>query len=339
MKISLTDLNSLLFSGASKIIPKKEAEYFADQTIKASLLNTHDLEPIRRAVVDLESWQKNPKTKCQIQAEKPSSLLINFNKLGPSLQLKFIHDKLIQKAKKTGIATVGFNNSAGTSTLNLWTLGLAEQDMIGIFFFNGGSGSVVAYGTGKNIFGTNPISYAIPTNKKPILADFATSEIAYFTFKNALDKNKSLPEGTIVDQDGSPTTSPKKAIADNGKNARILPIGGGYKGYAIVLLLEILTGSLIRSNLSSLEKSTSYTAHECGGLLMAIDIASLTNLKEFKKSVSSMCKFIRSQKPALGHERVYIPGDQSLKRAEKIKKQGMLELKLEYIDKLKKLSS
>jgi ureidoglycolate dehydrogenase (NAD+) len=76
---------------------------------------------------------------------------------------------LEKRAKKYGIAMVGVNNSHGFHTLNLWTDALGERDLVSVCFFNGGPSSVVPYGGTKGIFGTNPMSYSIPTNEKSAL--------------------------------------------------------------------------------------------------------------------------------------------------------------------------
>jgi len=115
-------------------------------------------------------------------------------------------------------------------------------------------------------------------------------------------------------------------------------MGGGYKGYNIVLLIEILTGALVRSFMG-LEKSAKYTKHEYGGLLIAIDISGLTDLDKFKSSVSKMCKDIRSQKHGDHVTQVIVPGDHAHFRAKKLRAEGVLELDLGIYEKLKNWES
>ena len=335
-KVKIKKIENLLYQAAKKFITSAEAHYFAKEQIDTHLKKSPRINSLRAAIDDLQSWADNPKAKIKIQAEKEAAILYNFHKLGPSLKIKDIHDQLVVRARKHGIAMVGLNNSGGINTLNLWTDGLGKRGLIGICLFNGGPGCVVPFGGTEGLFGTNPISYAIPTNDRPIIADLASSEIPFFELRQAKEAKKKLRLGCAVDKNGRPTTNPENAFLKDGRK-NIVPMGGGYKGYSIVLLIEILTGSLVHSFLST-EMSSKYVLEEHGGLILAIDIAGFANLLKFKDSVSKMCTAIRRQKPAPGIDRVLVPGDSSYQRAEKILKAGVIEIETELLEKLEKLS-
>jgi len=335
MKKEIKNIKRDLKNAAKSFVSDVEAEYFARETIDTHLKSFPRTNPLKEGIGDIESWSNKPDAEIEVQVDKPGSLLLNFNELGPSLKIKYIHDELESRAKKNGIAMVGVNNSWGFHTLNLWTDGLAKRGLIGIAFFNGGPGCVVPYGGKEGILGTNPISYAVPTEDKPIIADMATSQIPYFEIRKAKEEGKKLKEGVAVNQDGELTTNADEALTDEGV-ANILPLGGSYKGYTLVLLVEIITGSLVRSFLST-EMSPEYVNKEHGGLILAIDISSLTDLDEFKKSVTSMCKEIRNQKPGKKVKKITIPGDRSYKRKEEMLKKGMVEIENNLLDKLEEL--
>jgi len=283
---------------------------------------------------DLEVWSKNSTNEINVITEKSSSLLINFNTLAPSLKLKYIHDELITRAKQNGIAMVGINNSAGIHTLSFWTYELTKRNMIGLCFFNGGPLAVIPHNGTKGLFGTNPMSYAIPTENEPILIDMATSEIPYFELKESKRDKKDLKQFAAVDDNGEFTTDPNLSMNDDGIS-NLTPMGAGYKGYSIVLLLEILTGSLVVSLLSN-EMDPDYIPSEHGGLLIAIDIESFTEIGKFKKSVSGLCDVIRSQKSKAGEE-IYIPGDISYKKIKAVFDSSEIEVEQNIIDSLNNL--
>lgn len=334
MKITLNDLKEKLITAASKFVSPEEAGYFVNEQIDTHLKKSPRDNPLSEAIGDLENWSKNPEKKFEIQVDKPSALLINCHDLSPSLKIKYLHDELEKKAKANGISMLGVNNSGGIHTLNLWTDGLAKRDLIGICLFNGGPDSVIPFNGTKGIFGTNPLSYAIPTLDKPIIVDMATSNIPYFEYRNAKNNNLPLKPNSAVDNNGQLTTDPLKACSEDG-SVNLLPLGNSYKGYALVLLVEILTGSLVRSFLST-EMSSEYILNEHGGLIIVIDISSFTDINKFKKSVSEMCQEIRSQKPADG-TRITIPGDRNYEKVEEINKSGFLEIDDLLIERLDKL--
>ena len=166
MNIKISELEKILTKAAQHFILLDEAKYFAKQQIDTHLKKSPRTNPLKEAVDDMEAWINNSNNKVEIQVDKKGSLLLNFNKLGPSLKLKYIHDELEKRAKKFGISMVGVNNSHGFHTLNLWADGLGKRDLTAISFFNGGPEGVVPFGGTKGIFGTNPLSYSIPTQSE-----------------------------------------------------------------------------------------------------------------------------------------------------------------------------
>ena len=205
-----------------------------------------------------------------------------------------------------------------------------------ICFFNGGRDAVVPYGGTIGLLGTNPMAYSIPTNNKPVIADFATSEIPYFEIVEAKKENKLLKQKSAVDDNGEITRDPDKALKDNGVS-NLLPLGGGIKGYLLVYLVEVLTGSLIECPLST-EMSNDYIPEEHGGVIIAFDINSFNKIKKFKNSVSEMNDIIRKQKARKDVKEVKIPGDNSYKRSDSILKKGSIEIDNAIINRLRDLA-
>jgi len=104
-----------------------------------------------------------------------------------------------------------------------------------------------------------------------------------------------------------------------------------------MLLIEILTGSLIRSLLST-EQTSGWNPPEYGCLILAIDIGSFTDLSTFKTKVSEMCEVIRQESPAEGFDSVSIPGDRGNANLKQIEAKGEIELKDELYDELMSLT-
>lgn len=120
--------------------------------------------------------------------------------------------------------------------------------------------------------------------------------------------------------------------------ANLLPIGGGFKGYGLAMLIEILTGSLVRSLLST-RQTPGWNPPEYGALVCAVDIASFTEPDRFKKELSKMCAEIRRQSPAEGKEELVIPGDRGHRKAAAARDVGEIELKVSVAEELQKLAS
>lgn len=326
MTIKIKELEEILFKIAFKHVSPDEASYFTRVHMDAYIRKYPHIDVVKDVLVDFKKWKESSHAKIDIVSDKPGALLYNFNGLSPSLKIKSIHDELEKRAKANGIAMIGMNNSGGLHAISIWTNTLVERGLIGLCFFNGGPSAVVPYGGTKGIMGANPLSYSIPTQTDPILLDMATSEIFFLDLLNAIRDNTALQVGAAVDGDGVPTTNPHDVL-DKNEIANLLPMGGGYKGYGICLLAEILTGPLVGACLSTeMSPATTYVSEEHGALLIGIDISSFVDLRKFKASVSGMSDIIRSQRPAPGIDRVTVPGDRGQKNLDQAMEVGEVEV-------------
>ena len=68
----------------------------------------------------------------------------------------------------------------------------------------------------------------------------------------AAKKGETIPEGAAVDAEGNPTCDPVKAF-----NGALLPFGGP-KGYALALIVEIMSAALTGASLA-IEASSLFT--------------------------------------------------------------------------------
>lgn len=250
MKVSIDTVRVQLSEAAATWVSEDEAAYFADLVLESHLRKAPRMNPLKDAVDDLKVWAAADTRDVTVEVDKESVLLLDFGGLAPALKIKYVHDELQRRARKNGLAAVGFRNSSGVITLDPWSEGLAGRDLIGIAMFDGGTRCTVPHGGTRGVFGTLPLAYAVPTAGAPVTLDMAMTEIPFFQIKEAKENGISLPPGVAVDRRGLPTTDAAAALDDDGV-ANLLPLGGGFKGYGLVMLIEILTGSLVRSLLST----------------------------------------------------------------------------------------
>jgi LDH2 family malate/lactate/ureidoglycolate dehydrogenase len=101
----------------------------------------------------------------------------------------------------------------------------------------------------------------------------------------------------------------------------MLPLGQeglGYKGYALSMVLSVLSGALIGSYDFDIHRPT------YGGVFLgAIDIAAFTPIDEFKRSMDDMVADIKSSKLAKGFKEILIPGEGARAREEQALKSGV----------------
>lgn len=230
------------------------------------------------------------------EVNKPSLKVINGNGRLAKLIIKDIFYETARNAHEQGQVLVAFKNTGYHGNMGTIARKFAEVDLICVYSANGGPGGVVAYGGREDIFGTNPIAYAIPTYSDPIVFDAATAVRAYGTIQRARDNGDKLPPNMYMDKDGNYTTDPNTAIS-------MIPFGE-YKGYAFNLLLDVLTGAMVGAKSGKLFKDE----NDVGAILWVIDPAAFGPLEEFKKQTQKLFDDIASSLPADGHDRVIVPG-------------------------------
>ena len=325
--MKLKELKTLTTKAVQKYISPKEAEYFANEIIETDIRKPSHKKYSHGTVADIKSWEgKDQKVIKTI--DLPGYTQYDFQGKGPSLKIKEIHDELERKAKANGISMVSVINSGGMHTMHLWTQGLAKRGLFALCSWNGGPDAVVPFNGTRGIFGTNPFTYAFPSDTGEVVIDMATSEIPFFKIIGAKKDQTKLPENTAVNNNGEITTDPNEAI-DEKEVSNLLPMGGNYKGYNINYLMEIMTSALIGARISA-EMSDSYIEAEHGGFIIAIAIDKVTDRKKYDTSIKKMNEKIRAQKPKKGVDKVIVPGDTNLGRMKGIDDDSEIEVDEEY---------
>lgn len=246
--------------------------------------------------------------------EKPSMALINGNGRSARLIGMSIIDRLCGMAREQGIALIGVYNASYHGTLEIYTRRIAAQGLIGLVSANGGPQGVVPFGGKKDLFGTNPFSYAIPTVGSPIVFDAATAKYAYGSIRLARKHGRTLPEESYLDAAGEWTTDPAMAT-------RIVPFGG-HKGYAINLLLEVLTGALVHAKMGLAQEGES----DLGSVFIAIDPAAFGPLDLFTEETGRLVSEIEEVQPAEGFDAVHVPGHRGEKHKRTALERGHLTI-------------
>jgi L-lactate dehydrogenase len=91
----------------------------------------------------------------------------------------------------------------------------------------------------------NPLAFGYPTQDEPILIDISTSPVANGWFRRWGAEGRRLPGQWLLDANGNRTDDP---LALFGRPpGSMLPLGGielGHKGFALGLIVEVLTAGL-----------------------------------------------------------------------------------------------
>jgi len=211
----------------------------------------------------------------------------------------------VRRAKQHGIAAVGVRGSNHFGTCMYYTR-LGALDGCAMWLTTNGGPAMAPWGGRKKIIGTNPWSVATPAGKyPPFLMDMANTGVARGKIYLAHNRRERIPEGWAIDKDGAPTTDPQAAI-----EGIILPMAG-HKGYAIAMMVDVLSGVLTGGGFLSQVHSPYKTAEKsnCGHFMIAVNIEALQPLAQFNARMEQYIEELKSVPLAKGHDEVFYPGE------------------------------
>lgn len=317
-------------------IPSDNAKILIDTLIKADLrgLHSHGVIKVPIYVKRFQMGLVNCDCTFKTIKETASTALIDgCNGIGQVIAYKAMNIA-IKKALDSGISCVGVKNSNHFGAAAYFSSMALEKDMVGISTTNGVAVMAPTGGT-KKLVCNNPISVAIPADKElPIILDLAFSVVAQGKIVLAKEKGEKIPFDWGTDKFGKKTDDPSKVL-DGGM---MLPIGG-YKGYGLALIADVLTG-ILTGSLYSAEITSLFDLKNpniCSHLFLAINIQNFVNIKEFKTRVDDLIKTMKSCPKGEGVNRIYVPGEIEYENEEKSMREG-IELPKEIVNELEKLA-
>ncbi len=248
----------------------------------------------------------------RVEREKSGMALVNGDNAQGHLVMKFCADLAAKKAKKSGVAWVGVHHSNHAGPAALYAKIPLSENMIGIYVAIGNANHLPPWGGTEMLLSTNPIAIAVPGLKEPsIVLDMATTVAAYGKVKTAAQRGEQMPEGWMIDREGQPLTDPTKS-----EDGFLLPIGGP-KGYGLALMFGLLAGTLNGAAFGKdvIDFNSDFkTATNTGQFVVAIDIASFSDVGTFKSNVDNIYRTMKNSPTLPDYDEVLLPGEQSHKK-------------------------
>jgi LDH2 family malate/lactate/ureidoglycolate dehydrogenase len=209
----------------------------------------------------------------------------------------------LDKAKEHDLGLVAIRNCGHTGRLGEYALQAAEQGMMGLVFSTGSAqgGIVAPFGATSRALNTNPIAWAVPTAKLPILfLDMATSIVAQGKIMAAIDRGVEVPPGWLLTKDGLPTTDPREQRV----GGVLLPFGA-HKGSGLSVMIEMVAGGLAGTGPGTLPGFT----HDYPTIVAALNIAAFQDLNEFRAQADAYILALKQARKAEGVTEILVPGE------------------------------
>jgi len=227
--------------------------------------------------------------------------------------------RAVELARSECIGVVTVEHSSHYGSAAYYCELAARADCIALTCTNSYA-KVAPFGGSKAALGTNPLAFGCPTlDGRPILVDLSTSAVAGSAARRAADVEAELPPASALDATGQPTTDPAAAAA-----GALLPAAGA-KGYALALMIEVLTGVLSGGamgkqvgSIFALDRPVD-VAH----FFLAIHVASFMPVPLFKERLHMLASSIRSSPALEPSQLVRLPGEIRADLAERYSREGI----------------
>ena len=104
----------------------------------------------------------------------------------------------LKKAKKSGMVMVGLKDLGVTGYIGSYARIAAENDLIFIGF-NNSPGGLVPFGSVEAIWGTDPLTIGVPTDKSPAILDMASSMTTWGDLMVSKNEGKKIKTSQFGD--------------------------------------------------------------------------------------------------------------------------------------------
>ncbi len=240
----------------------------------------------------------------------------------------------MDKARRYGLGAVAVRNSTHFGIAGYYALMAAREGMMGLALTNARPVVPPTFGV-EPMLGTNPIAFAVPSDTGfPFCFDAATSVVSRGKIEVLARAEKPTPKGWVIDADGQYVSDSNQILRDLGLGqAMLLPLGGageetgGYKGYDLGTVVEILCASLcggaFMKDLLGAAPDGSRRPYMLGHFFLAIDIGHFLPLEASRRITGRIVRDLQSAGKAPGQDRIYVAGEKEHDREALVRERGI----------------
>jgi L-2-hydroxycarboxylate dehydrogenase (NAD+) len=301
-------------------IPEADARRAADVLLAADLrgIDSHGVARLHAYFVMFQLGRINPRPTLRVVRSTASTATVDGdNGLGLVVGPR-VNDLCMEKAEAAGSGWISVCNTNHYGIAGWYAMQGLDRNLINWSMTNASPLVAPLWGAERRL-GTNPLAIAFPgQDEPPIVIDFATCSAAYGKLENARRHGKKIPVGWAIDNAGSATDDPE-AMVDGGA---ILPLGstrelGGHKGYALALMVDVLTAVLSGANWGPFVPSFALMQGEprravgkgIGHFFGSMRIDGFIDPTEFRRQIDEVRRAMRATRPAPGTDGPILPGD------------------------------
>jgi LDH2 family malate/lactate/ureidoglycolate dehydrogenase len=325
-------------------VTTEDARITADVLVQANLrgIDSHGVARLARYVNGLRDSVMLARPEEKVVVETPTTITLDAGAgLGQPVSYRAMK-RTMEAAKEYGCGFATVRNSNHYGIAGYYAMMALEHDMIGISTTNAAVLVVPTFGRDA-MYGTNPIALAVPASEeRHFVMDMATSTVPRGKLEVYHRAEKPLPLGWATDEQGVPTTDGARVLDNFTQRAGggLLPLGGageesgGYKGYGMGLMVEILSavlpGAGTLTSVYPKDADGKPLPADLGHFFGAWRLDAFRPAEEFKADMDKFIRELKGGNLAAGASRIYLHGEKEYEEAERRTEQGIpLEAKVE----------
>jgi uncharacterized oxidoreductase len=222
----------------------------------------------------------------------------------------------LARAAQHGVAVIGLRNAGHVGRVGAYAEMAVEAGLVSVHFVNvAGSTLVAPFGGVERRFSTAPVAIGAPLPGRPILLDFATSLVAEGKVMVAANGGKALPEGALIEPDGTLSSDPRTLYGDYTPGGPRNPSGGAgairafgeHKGSGLAFMCEMLAGALTGGGTSGPVPERARIGN--GMLSFYVSPRAFGTEAEFFALGRAYVDWVKACRPAQPGSEVLVPGE------------------------------
>lgn len=295
--------------GAKAGLPRERAAAVAEALLEADLMGhtTHGLAMLPGVLQNVEAGKVRKTGDPEVIADNGSAVVWDANALPGTWLMARAVAEACERAKKHPVVTYAIRRAANIACLGAYLRKATDQGMV-IWIMNSDPAmrTVAPAGALEPQLAPNPLAFGYPTDGEPVLIDISTSPVANGWIRRWSANGTRLPDKWLQDHEGNLTDDASKLFGTPAGS--MLPLGGlaaGHKGFALGLIVEVLTAGLTGTGRANPQASAGGTPV----FLQVMNPAFFAGAEALKSEASWLAGAVRKSKPRPGGKPVRMPGD------------------------------
>lgn len=316
----LTALATRAFAGLGITAP--HAADAARVLVLADLFghHTHGVSRIESYGERLALGGINPAPSLRVEGAAPAVAAIDGdNGLGPVVGMHALRAAM-ERAREHGVGVAFARRSNHFGAVAPYCF-LAAQEGFASLVCSNASTTMAPTGGREARLGNSPIGFGVPhPGGDPIILDMAMSVVARAKIREALKRGAAIPQTWATDRDGRPTADAAAAL-----EGFLLPIGG-YKGYGLALIVDLLAGVLSGAAYLTHVKSWSEepeAPQDLGHFFLLVDARRLGSPQWLADRMRDFAAILHATPPSDAASPVLVPGEREMASLARQRLEGM----------------